>query len=305
MNFTAKDVQTLRERTGCGMMDCKKALTEAEGDFDRAIEILRERGLAAQAKKASRIAAEGVVYAASTDNVGVILEVNSETDFVAKNEKFMNFVAMTAEAIIKENPASIDDLLKCNTPEGTVEEVLRERILTIGENIKIRRFERVEGITVPYIHMGGVYATLVAFDTDAETAKLPEFVTFGKDIAMQVAAINPTYLNSAEVPESVIAKEKEIRLAALKEDPKNANKPENILEKIIAGGMNKFYKEVCLLDQPFVKDDKMSVQDYVNSVVKKLGKDISVKSFIRYEKGEGLEKRNEDFAAEVAAQIKH
>lgn len=305
MNFTAKDVQTLRERTGCGMMDCKKALTEAEGDFDRAIEILRERGLAAQAKKASRIAAEGVVYAASTDNVGVILEVNSETDFVAKNEKFMNFVAMTAEAIIKENPASIDDLLKCNTPEGTVEEVLRERILTIGENIKIRRFERVEGITVPYIHMGGVYATLVAFDTDAETAKLPEFVTFGKDIAMQVAAINPTYLNSAEVPESVIAKEKEIRLAALKEDPKNANKPENILEKIIAGGMNKFYKEVCLLDQPFVKDDKMSVQDYVNSVAKKLGKDISVKSFIRYEKGEGLEKRNEDFAAEVAAQIKH
>ena len=305
MNFTAKDVQTLRERTGCGMMDCKKALTEAEGDFDRAIEILRERGLAAQAKKASRIAAEGVVYATSTDNVGVILEVNSETDFVAKNEKFMNFVAMTAEAIIKENPASVDDLLKCNTPEGTVEEVLRERILTIGENIKIRRFERVEGITVPYIHMGGVYATLVAFDTDAETAKLPEFVTFGKDIAMQVAAINPTYLNSAEVPESVIAKEKEIRLAALKEDPKNANKPENILEKIIAGGMNKFYKEVCLLDQPFVKDDKMSVQDYVNSVAKKLGKDISVKSFIRYEKGEGLEKRNEDFAAEVAAQIKH
>lgn len=305
MNFTAKDVQTLRERTGCGMMDCKKALTEAEGDFDRAIEILRERGLAAQAKKASRIAAEGVVYAASTDNVGVILEVNSETDFVAKNEKFMSFVAMTADAIIKENPASVDDLLKCNTPEGTVEEVLRERILTIGENIKIRRFERVEGITVPYIHMGGVYATLVAFDTDAETAKLPEFVTFGKDIAMQVAAINPTYLNSAEVPESVIAKEKEIRLAALKEDPKNANKPENILEKIIAGGMNKFYKEVCLLDQPFVKDDKMSVQDYVNSVAKKLGKDISVKSFIRYEKGEGLEKRNEDFAAEVAAQIKH
>lgn len=305
MIFTAKDVQTLRERTGCGMMDCKKALTEAEGDFDRAIEILRERGLAAQAKKASRIAAEGVVYAASTDNVGVILEVNSETDFVAKNEKFMSFVAMTADAIIKENPASVDDLLKCNTPEGTVEEVLRERILTIGENIKIRRFERVEGITVPYIHMGGVYATLVAFDTDAETAKLPEFVTFGKDIAMQVAAINPTYLNSAEVPESVIAKEKEIRLAALKEDPKNANKPENILEKIIAGGMNKFYKEVCLLDQPFVKDDKMSVQDYVNSVAKKLGKDIAVKSFVRYEKGEGLEKRNEDFAAEVAAQIKH
>lgn len=305
MSFTAKDVQTLRERTGCGMMDCKKALTEAEGDFDRAVEILRERGLAAQAKKASRIAAEGVVYAKSTDNVGVILEVNSETDFVAKNEKFMSFVEETADAIIKYNPSSVEELLTCETPEGTVEEALRDRILTIGENIKIRRFERVEGVTIPYIHMGGVYATLIQFETDAETAKLPEFVTFGKDIAMQVAAINPSYLSSELVPESVVAKEKEIRLAQLKEDPKNANKPENILEKIIIGGMNKFYKEVCLLEQPFVKDDKMSVKEYVASVSKKLGAPIAVKSFIRYEKGEGLEKRNEDFAAEVAAQIKH
>ncbi|MBR3355871.1 MAG: elongation factor Ts [Oscillospiraceae bacterium] len=305
MSFTAKDVQTLRERTGCGMMDCKKALTEADGDFDRAVEILRERGLAAQAKKASRIAAEGVVYAKSTDNVGVILEVNSETDFVAKNEKFMSFVDETADAIIKFNPASVDELMTCETPEGTVEEALRDRILTIGENIKIRRFERVEGVTVPYIHMGGVYATLVQFDAAPETAKLPEFVTFGKDIAMQVAAINPSYLSSDLVPESVVAKEKEIRLAQLKEDPKNANKPEAILEKIIIGGMNKFYKEVCLLEQPFVKDDKMSVKDYVASVSKDLGAPIAVKSFIRYEKGEGLEKRNEDFAAEVAAQIKH
>ena len=305
MSFTAKDVQTLRERTGCGMMDCKKALTEADGDFDRAVEILRERGLAAQAKKASRIAAEGVVYAKSTDNVGVILEVNSETDFVAKNEKFMSFVDETADAIIKFNPASVDELMTCETPEGTVEEALRDRILTIGENIKIRRFERVEGVTVPYIHMGGVYATLIQFDAAPETAKLPEFVTFGKDIAMQVAAINPSYLSSDLVPESVVAKEKEIRLAQLKEDPKNANKPEAILEKIIIGGMNKFYKEVCLLEQPFVKDDKMSVKDYVASVSKDLGAPIAVKSFIRYEKGEGLEKRNEDFAAEVAAQIKH
>ncbi len=305
MSFTAKDVQTLRERTGCGMMDCKKALTEAEGDFDRAVEILRERGLAAQAKKASRIAAEGVVYAKSTDNVGVILEVNSETDFVAKNDKFMSFVEETADAIIKYNPSSVEELLTCETPEGTVEEALRDRILTIGENIKIRRFERVEGVTIPYIHMGGVYATLIQFETDAETAKLPEFVTFGKDIAMQVAAINPSYLSSDLVPESVVAKEKEIRLAQLKEDPKNANKPENILEKIIIGGMNKFYKEVCLLEQPFVKDDKMSVKEYVASVSKNLGAPIAVKSFIRYEKGEGLEKRNEDFAAEVAAQIKH
>ncbi|MBR0340987.1 MAG: translation elongation factor Ts [Oscillospiraceae bacterium] len=303
MNFTAKDVQTLRERTGCGMMDCKKALTEADGDFDRAVEILRERGLAAQAKKASRIAAEGVVYAKSVDNVGVILEVNSETDFVAKNEKFMGFVEETADAIIKYNPSSVEELMTCETPEGTVEEALRERILTIGENIKIRRFERVEGVTVPYIHMGGVYATLIQFDVDPEAAKNPEFVTFGKDIAMQVAAINPGYLAPEFVPESVVAKEKEIRLAQLKDDPKNANKPEAILEKIITGGMNKFYKEVCLLEQPFVKDDKMAVKDYVASVSKKLGTPIAVKSFIRYEKGEGLEKRNEDFAAEVAAQI--
>ena len=305
MNFTAKDVQALRERTGCGMMDCKKALTEADGDFDRAVEILRERGLAAQAKKASRIAAEGVVYAASTEDVGVILEVNSETDFVAKNEKFMGFVAEVADAIVKYNPSSVEELLTCETPEGTVEEALRERILTIGENIKIRRFERIEGVTVPYIHMGGVYATLVEFDVDPAVAATPEFVTFGKDIAMQVAAINPSYLSEESVPESVVEKEKEIRLAQLKEDPKNANKPENILEKIIIGGMNKFYKEVCLLDQPFVKDDKMSVKDYVASVSKKLDTPIAVKSFVRYEKGEGLEKRNEDFAAEVAAQIKH
>ena len=193
--------------------------------------------------------------------------------------------------------------MTCETPEGTVEEALRERILTIGENIKIRRFERVEGVTVPYIHMGGVYATLIQFDVDPEAAKNPEFVTFGKDIAMQVAAINPGYLAPEFVPESVVAKEKEIRLAQLKDDPKNANKPEAILEKIITGGMNKFYKEVCLLEQPFVKDDKMAVKDYVASVSKKLGTPIAVKSFIRYEKGEGLEKRNEDFAAEVAAQI--
>ena len=305
MNFTAKDVQTLRERTGCGMMDCKKALTEADGDFDRAVEILRERGLAAQAKKASRIAAEGVVYAKSVDNVGVILEVNSETDFVAKNDKFMSFVEETADAIIKFNPSSVEELMTCETPEGTVEEVLRDRILTIGENIKIRRFERIEGVTVPYIHMGGVYATLIEFAVDPETAKNPEFVTFGKDIAMQVAAINPGYLSAESVPESVVAKEKEIRLAQLKEDPKNANKPEAILEKIITGGMNKFYKEVCLLEQPFVKDDKIAVKDYVASASKKLGTPIEVKSFVRYEKGEGLEKRNEDFAAEVAAQIKH
>ena len=303
MAFTAKDVQALRERTGCGMMDCKKALTEAEGDMDKAIEILRERGLAAQTKKAGRIAAEGVVFATSSENVGVILEVNSETDFVAKNDKFMDFVRACAEAVIKNDPADVDALLQCNGGEGTIEEMLRDRILTIGENIKIRRFERVEGVTVPYIHMGGVYATLVKFETSPEIAAKPEFVEFGKDIAMQVAAINPTYLNEEEVPAEVIENEKEVRIAQLKQDPKNANKPQNILDKIVTGGLGKFFKEVCLLDQSFVKDDKMSVKDYVAKTAKELGGDIKVVKFLRYEKGEGLEKRNEDFAAEVAAQI--
>ena len=174
---------------------------------------------------------------------------------------------------------------------------------TIGENIKIRRFERVDGITVPYIHMGGVYATLVKFETTPEIAAKPEFTDFGKDIAMQVAAINPTYLSEEEVPASVVENEKEIRIAQLKQDPKNANKPQNILDKIVTGGLGKFFKEVCLLDQSFVKDDKMSVKDYVAKTAKELGGDIKVVKFLRYEKGEGLEKRNEDFAAEVAAQI--
>ena len=303
MAFTAKDVQALRERTGCGMMDCKKALTEADGDMEKAVEILRERGLAAQTKKAGRIAAEGVVYAASTEKVGVILEVNSETDFVAKNEKFMDFVKACADAIVRDNPADVDALLQCDGGEGTIEEMLRDRILTIGENIKIRRFERVEGTTAAYIHMGGVYATLVQFETSPEIAAKPEFQELGQDIAMQVAAINPSYLNEEEVPASVIENEKEVRAAQLRQDPKNANKPANILEKIILGGLNKFYKEVCLLDQPFVKDDKMSVSQYVQSKAKELGGEIKVVKFIRYEKGEGLEKRNEDFAAEVAAQI--
>ena len=303
MAFTAKDVQTLRERTGCGMMDCKKALTEAEGDMDKAIEILRERGLAAQTKKAGRIAAEGVVFATSTEDVGVILEVNSETDFVAKNDKFMDFVKACANAVIKDNPADVDALLQCDGGEGTIEEMLRDRILTIGENIKIRRFERVEGVTVPYIHMGGVYATLVKFETSPEIAAKPEFTEFGKDIAMQVAAINPTYLCEEEVPASVVENEKEVRIAQLKQDPKNANKPQNILDKIVQGGLGKFFKEVCLLDQPFVKEDKISVSDYVARKSKELGGDIKVVKFLRYEKGEGLEKRNEDFAAEVAAQI--
>ena len=303
MAFTAKDVQTLRERTGCGMMDCKKALTEADGDMEKAVEILRERGLAAQTKKAGRIAAEGVVYAESTDNVGVLLEVNSDTDFVAKNDKFMDFVKACAAAVMKNDPADVDALLQCDGGEGTIEEMLRDRILTIGENIKLRRFERVEGTTVSYIHMGGVYATLVKFETTPEIAARPEFKEMGQNVAMQVAALNPTYLKEEEVPASVLEDEKNVRMTVAKQDPKNAGKPDNIIEKIVTGGLNKFYKEVCLLDQAYVKDDKKSVKQYVDSVAKELGGNIEVVKFVRYEKGEGLEKRNEDFAAEVAAQI--
>ncbi len=263
MSFTAKDVAALRERTGCGMMDCKKVLTDADGDMDKAIELLRERGLAAQTKKAGRIAAEGVVYATSTPDCGVIIEVNSETDFVAKNEKFMALVSEAANAVIKYNPAEVDALLKCECSEGTIEEMLRERILTIGENMKIRRFERVEGITVPYIHMGGVYATLVQFDTDAETAAKPEFLTFGKDIAMQIAALNPGYLDEASVPA-------------------------NILEKILAGGLCKYFKEVCLLYQAFVNDGSMSVKEYVAKTAKELGADIKILGFTDMRRAKAL-----------------
>jgi len=284
-------------------MDCKKALTEADGDMEKAVELLRERGLAAQTKKAGRIAAEGVVYAESTENVGVIIEVNSETDFVAKNEKFMAFVKACADAVVKYNPADVDALLQCDGGEGTIEEMLRERILTIGENMKVRRFERVEGTTVSYIHMGGVYATLVKFETTPEVASNPAFTEVGRDVAMQVAALNPAYLDEASVPASELEHEKELQLTLLKGDPKNANKPENILEKIVMGKMNKFYEDNCLLNQNFVKDNKMSVKAYVDSKAKELGGEIKVAGFLRYEKGEGLEKRNEDFAAEVAAQI--
>ena len=303
MSFTAKDVMTLRERTGCGMMKCKDALTKADGNMDKAIEILRESGLAAQAKKAGRIAAEGAVYAEAYGNVGVIIEINSETDFVAKNDKFVSFVKAAAEAVAKYNPANVEALLTCEGPEGTIDAMLKERILTIGENIKIRRFDRIEGVTVPYIHMDGKIATLVHFDTTAEIAANPEFITMGKDVAMQVAALNAPYLKPEDIPAEEIAKEKAIRVEQLKADPKNAKKPQNILDKIIEGGMGKYYKENCLLNQAFVKDDKMSVAEYVAKSAKALGGDVKVVGFVRYERGEGLEKRNEDFAAEVAAQI--
>lgn len=308
MAFTAADVKALREKTGVGMMDCKKALTEADGDMDKAIDVLREKGLAASAKKAGRIAAEGIVYAYTDADkkVSVLVEVNSETDFVAKNEKFVNYVAAVAKTIADSNPADVDALLA--TPLAgdarTVQENLQDMVLSIGENMKIRRFERVEGITVDYIHGGGTVGVLVVFDTDDATAAKDAFKVMGKDIAMQVAAMNPSYLDEASVPADVLEHEKGIMKAQLAEDPKMANKPEQVLAKIVDGKIGKFYKENCLLDQAFVKDGDMSVAKYVASVAKDLGADIKVTRFIRYAKGEGLEKREDNFAEEVAGMMK-
>ena len=304
MAFTAQDVKNLREQTGCGMMDCKKALTESNGDFEKAVEYLREKGLAAAQKKAGRIAAEGMVYATVCGKVGVVVEVNAETDFVAKNDMFQTFVKDVAGVVAEQNPADVDALLACKMGEDTVEAALKEKILVIGENIKIRRFERFEGICSAYIHAGGTHAVLVDFETSEEIAAKPEFEAYGKDIAMQIAAANPGYLCEADVPAEVIEKEKEILLAQIANDPKNANKPDAIKEKMVLGRIGKFYKENCLVDQEFVKDNELTVAKYTDKVAKELGGEIKITKFARYEKGEGLEKKSDDFAAEVASMMK-
>ena len=299
--FTAKDVKELRDRTGVGMMDCKKALVAADGDMEKAIEVLREKGLAVAAKKAGRIAAEGMVTAIvdREKKVGVLLEVNAETDFVAKNEKFQNFVAGVARTILEQNPADVDTLMNMNYDgtDATVDATLKDLILVIGENMKIRRFARLEGDCVSYVHGGGKIGVLVQFDTDL--ADTDGFVECGKDVAMQIAAAAAQYLNKEDVPEDVVAKEKEILTA----QAMNEGKPQNIAEKMVMGRINKFYKEVCLSEQPFIKDDKMSVGKYVEDCAKKLGGSIKMVSFVRFEKGEGLEKREDNFADEVASMI--
>ena len=307
MAISAKDVMELRKQTDCGMMECKKALTEADGNFEKAIEILRERGLATAAKKASRVAAEGMVYAdyCPACKVGVVIEVNAETDFVAKNDKFVAFVKEATKVIMKQNPADVEALMACKTEAGeTVDEALKNLILVIKENIKVRRFTRYEGVCAAYIHAGGTHAVLVNFDTTDEVAAKPEFAAYGKDIAMQIAAANPTYVCREEVPADVLDKEKEILLAQMANDPKTANKPEAVKEKMILGKVGKFYKENCLVDQAFVKDDKQSVAQHTAQVGKELGGEIKIVKFVRYEKGEGLEKRVDDFASEVAGMVK-
>lgn len=276
--------------------------------MERAIDVLREKGLAASAKKAGRIAAEGIVlaYTDEAKKVSVLVEVNSETDFVAKNEKFVNYVTAVAKTIADTNPADVDELLTkpLAGDTRTVQENLQDMVLSIGENMKIRRFERVEGITTSYIHGGGSVGVLVMFDTDDKTAATDAFKVMGKDVAMQIAAMSPAYLDEASVPADVLAHEKEITKAQLAEDPKMAGKPEQVLAKIVDGKIVKYFKENCLLDQAFVKDGDMNVAKYVASVAKELGADIKVTGFIRYAKGEGLEKREDDFAAEVASMMK-
>ena len=307
MAISAKDVMELRKQTDCGMMECKKALTEADGNFEKAIEILRERGLATAAKKASRVAAEGMVYAdyCPECKVGVVIEVNAETDFVAKNDKFVAFVKEATKVIMKQNPADVEALMACKTESGeTVDEALKNLILVIKENIKVRRFVRYEGVCSAYVHGGGTHGILVNFETTNGIETKDEFAAYGKDVAMQVAAANPSYVDEAAVPAEVVAKEKEIRLAQAKEDPKNAKKPDAIIEKIVMGGIAKYFKEICLLQQPFVKDDKVSVEDHIAAVAKQVGASIKLVGYTRFEKGEGIEKRQDDLAEEVAKLVK-
>ena len=302
MGITAKDVQKLREMTGVGMMDCKKALTEAEGDIDKAIEILREKGLAASAKKAGRIAAEGMAYAAVIDGVGVVVEVNAETDFVGKNEKFVNFVKGVAATVAACNPADLDALMACkyDGTDLTVQEQQQEMVLVIGENIKVRRFARfAEGFCVPYIHAGGKIGVLVSLNVEGDI----DATEIGKDVAMQIAALNPRFWDKSQVTEDVLAEEKKIMLVQMASDPKMANKPDQVKEKIVDGKLNKFYSENCLLQQEFVKDGDMTVEKYIASAAKALGGTVTFRDAVRFEKGEGIEKKQENFAEEIAKQL--
>lgn len=304
MAFTALDVKTLREMTGCGMLDCKNALTENDGDMDKAVEYLREKGLASAAKKAARIAAEGVVAASycSKCKVGAVVEVNSETDFVAKNEDFKAFAKLCADVVIKDNPADVDALMACTTEDGkTLTEVLQDIQLKIRENLKVRRFERVEGDVATYVHGGGTIGVLVKFDTDV--ADKEGFEEYGKNIAMQIAAVNPLYVCEHCVPAEVLDHEKEIIKAQLENDPKMAGKPDVAKEKIVEGKISKYYKENCLVDQEYVKDPDLDVKGYTEKVAKELGGSIKICQFVRMEKGEGIEKKQENFAEEIAKQI--
>ena len=302
MAFTAKDVAELRKQTGCGMMDCKKALVESDGDFEAAVKYLREKGMAATAKKADRIAAEGIVDIMTIGDTSAIVEVNSETDFVAKNATFQEFVKEILKTIIANKPADVDALLASDyVGGGTVSEALAEQIYKIGEKLSIRRFQIVEGTVSTYIHGLGATGVIVSFDTDL--ADNDGFKECAKNVALQTAAMEVKYLDKESVPAEVIAEEEAILINQMKEDPKMANKPEAVLANIVKGRLGKFYENNCLLEQAYVKDDSMSVAKYVASVAKELGGSIKVTGYVRYDKGQGIQKREEDYGAEIAKMI--
>ena len=302
MAFTAQDVKKLREMTNVGMMDCKKALQATDGDMDAAIDWLREKGLAKAAKKADRIAAEGVAYATVVDGVGVVIEVNSETDFAAKTDSFMDLVKNLAIVVAKENPADVEALKACKYPESnlTVTEIMQEKVMSIGENMQIRRFDRfATGVSVAYVHMGGTHGVLVNLEADVDATEV------GKNVAMQIAAMNPKYWDKSLVPQEDVDKELAVQVALMDNDPKMASKPAQVKEKIAAGKIGAFFKDNCLLQQDFVRSDlfKGDVAGYIADAAKKLGGTIKFVNALHYIKGEGIEKKEENFAAEVAAQI--
>ena len=304
MAFTAQDVKKLREMTNVGMMDCKKALQATDGDMDKAIDWLREKGLAKAAKKADRIAAEGVAYATVIGGVGVVIEVNSETDFAAKTDAFLDLVKNLATVVATENPADVDALKACKYPNSnlTVTEIMQEKVMSIGENMVIRRFDRFpENTSVAYVHAGGTHGVLVnlAVEGDIDATEV------GKNVAMQIAAMNPAYWDKTLVPQADVDKELAVQVAMMDNDPKMASKPAQVKEKIAQGKIAAFYKDICLLQQEFVRADlfKGDVAGYIADAAKKLGGSIKFVTAIHYIKGEGIEKKVDDFAAEVAAQV--
>jgi len=301
--ITAKMVNDLRSKTGAGMMECKKALVEADGDFDNAIKVLREKGLGKADKKAGRIAAEGVVDVLTAGNTTAMIEVNAETDFVAKNETFKAFVKNILKVIVENKPATVEELktLPYDADFASVELKPKDMIFTIGENMNIRRFVVVDGITSTYIHGGGMAGVIVKFDTTADVAAKDGFAEVAKNICLQIAAgTPPTYVSKEDVPASVLEEEKNILMAQIKNDEKNANKPDAIIAKMVEGRIGKFYEKACLNEQLYVKDDSLTIAKYLAAASKDLGGDIKINSFVLYEKGEGLEKREDDFADEIA-----
>ena len=304
MAFTALDVKKLREMTNVGMMDCKKALAATDGDMDKAVDWLREKGLAKAAKKAGRIAAEGVAYATVVDGIGVVIEVNSETDFAAKTDAFMDLVKNLAVVVAQQNPADVDALKACTYPNSnlTVTEILQEKVMSIGENMQIRRFSRfAENTSVAYVHAGGTHGVLVNLAVEGGI----DATEIGKNVAMQIAAMGAKYWDKSMVPQADIDKEMSVQIALMDNDPKMASKPAQVKEKIAAGKLNAFFKDICLLQQEFVRADlyKGDVAGYIADAAKKLGGSVKFVDAVHFVKGEGIEKKEENFAAEVAAQI--